>query len=191
MKYKVKSVNSNDGVKIITYIRFLSSGAAEELHLRTTDRGRPELYEASKKIKQLLLKHFSTFKFAEQLVSIHAISFKYGEGVSNEKEISSYKLTGKCFNKNSYKCKIETDYLQITKEDKDVREILDEFLYEIERFIDGDRAQQCLFYEEFTEDKRKEEIVYSKEMTEEDEAEFDAVITKNDGRMNQFSRGTN
>lgn len=181
MKYKVKSITYNKGVISVNYIRFLATGATETMTLRSTDDPRPEMKVAFVKIKELLLMNFSIFKFSPQLVALRSISFKYGASGFGVDEISDFRLVGQTNSKDGHECKIMTGWIRITEETLSaVMKVINELLNETQRYIDGDRAQQSLFFKSFSEGEEDNEEEELDEDEADDEAEFDAVIVSDE-----------
>lgn len=96
-------------------------------------------------MKALLLSKFGAFKFAQNMVAVSGIEFRYGGKDFFPDEVSGIKVKGYLRNKESEVCVFSTKWLDINK---DLAEDINLVLGEIEAYIEGKRAQANLFDEE-------------------------------------------
>lgn len=142
---KISSIKLRNGYYTFKYGKINESGA-DFFSMESQDLPRPELIDAFKELTNLLLENFNIFKFASKMVAVHTIKLKYGGEGYEKEELSGFKLIGVVINKEQYTCKIETDMIKITKENKDiVLQCIVPLTKEAELYIKGNRGQERLF----------------------------------------------
>ena len=85
----------------ITYTKYVQ-GMDEQHSLKSYEKPRPEFKEAHVTMKALLLSKFGAFKFAQNMVAVSGIEFRYGGKDFFPDEVSGIKVKGYLRNIEAY-----------------------------------------------------------------------------------------
>ena len=189
MRYTITKFKMEGGKFDITYTKKIAD-MDEQHSLKSYEKPRPEFKEAHVTMKALLLSKFGAFKFAQNMVSVSGIEFRYGSKDFLPDEVSGIKVKGYLRNKESEVCVFSTKWLDV---DKDLTEDINLVLGEIEAYIEGKRAQANLFDEEQqahgNTDTSDVEIIGEDDDLDMDDA--DDITPYEDSTFNRAARGLN
>lgn len=112
MRYTITKFKMESGKFDITYTKYVQ-GMDEQHSLKSYEKPRPEFKEAHVTMKALLLSKFGAFKFAQNMVAVSGIEFRYGGKDFLPDEVSGIKVKGYLRNKESEVCVFSTKWLDI------------------------------------------------------------------------------
>lgn len=189
MRYTITKFKMESGKFDITYTKYVQ-GMDEQHSLKSYEKPRPEFKEAHVAMKALLLSKFGAFKFAQNMVAVSGIEFRYGGKDFFPDEVSGIKVKGYLRNKESEVCVFSTKWLDV---DKELAEDINLVLGEIEAYIEGKRAQANLFDEEQqangNANTSDEEIIGEDDDLDMDDA--DDIAPYENSPFNRAARGLN